>query len=349
MPYRSTILHMLLLALVACMVLSVSASGALDLTDENFKSTISSGTWFVKFHAPWCGHCKRLAPTWDQLAKDVAEDADLSQSVKLASVNCDENINTARDIGIQGYPTLALFQDGKKIMEYRQSRALDALKQFLKDTTGGRNSDGAVKDLTAENFNSHTSRLNERHFVMFYAPWCGHCTRLKPTWTELAEHFKGTKVHINRVDCTKEAALCREHGVRGYPTLKLLEGSKVYEYRGPRSLQTLAEWIEAKKYQSEKAEERAIAAPKVSFLEELVTNPHMLITLLVIIVGAIVALSTVILCCCIDGEDDLMEAAKPADKKESNSTPTQQTQMDDTSIQARVSASEVEMRKRTEK
>lgn len=56
--------------------------GPIELTDETFASVIKQGTHFVKFFAPWCGHCKHLAPTWDDLAKSFAG----SKKVSIAKV-----------------------------------------------------------------------------------------------------------------------------------------------------------------------------------------------------------------------------------------------------------------------
>lgn len=64
-------------------------SPVLSLTGDNFESGISSGVSFVKFFAPWCGHCKRLAPTWEELAAKFNDNPD----IRIVKIDCtlDEN------------------------------------------------------------------------------------------------------------------------------------------------------------------------------------------------------------------------------------------------------------------
>jgi thioredoxin-like negative regulator of GroEL len=58
-----------------------------QLTDENFQSLVEKDgkdqVWFIKFFAPWCGHCKHLRPTWDKLAAEFAS----SKSVHIGIVD----------------------------------------------------------------------------------------------------------------------------------------------------------------------------------------------------------------------------------------------------------------------
>ncbi len=71
-----------------------------ELSDANFESKTSKGAWFVKFYAPWCIHCKNLAPTWDELATDLASDSDHH----VAHIDCTENMETCNKFDVKGYP-----------------------------------------------------------------------------------------------------------------------------------------------------------------------------------------------------------------------------------------------------
>ncbi len=59
-----------------------------ELTDENFESVRNgNGAVFVKFFAPWCGHCKRLAPTWEELAEAVHGSSSTTVVAKVKPLN----------------------------------------------------------------------------------------------------------------------------------------------------------------------------------------------------------------------------------------------------------------------
>jgi thioredoxin domain-containing protein 5 len=76
----------------------------------------------------------------------------------------------------------------------------------------------------------------------FYAPWCGHCKRLAPTWDKLAEKFPAK---VSKVDCTVERQLCQEQGIRGYPTLLMFKKgtSEGVKYQGSRDLEALEKFV----------------------------------------------------------------------------------------------------------
>eukprot|EP00962_Isochrysis_galbana_P034371 scaffold11633_cov81-Isochrysis_galbana.AAC.3 len=80
---------------------------------------------------------------------------------------------------------------------------------------------------------------------MFFAPWCGHCKRMKGAWDKLADpnassRLDGTKVA--RVDCTRHASVCTKYAVRSFPSLLLFDkgGKKIRKHTGGRDLDSLA-------------------------------------------------------------------------------------------------------------
>ena len=76
-------------------------------------------------------------------------------------------------------------------------------------------------------------------FVKFFAPWCGHCKKLKPDWDKLTEKYKDSDITVTEVDCTVEKDVCDSVGVKGFPTLKYGEAGALEDYRGPRTFEAL--------------------------------------------------------------------------------------------------------------
>lgn len=92
----------------------------LVLTTENFTEHVSSSELtLVEFYAPWCGHCKKLAPDYARAAKEL----NLKHGISLANVDATEQVSLAKQFGVDGYPTLFLFRHGK---EYAYNGPRDA-------------------------------------------------------------------------------------------------------------------------------------------------------------------------------------------------------------------------------
>jgi protein disulfide-isomerase-like protein len=94
---KSTVVVLLAIACVA------TAQSVISLTESDFQTKTASGLWFVKFFAPWCGHCKALAPTWEDLAKKT-------KNVNIAHVDCTTQQELCKAFKVMGYPTLKLFR-----------------------------------------------------------------------------------------------------------------------------------------------------------------------------------------------------------------------------------------------
>jgi protein disulfide-isomerase A4 len=83
----------------------------LVLTADNFTEHVSTAELvLVEFYAPWCGHCKRLAPDYANAAKEL----NLKHAIPVAKVDATEETSLAKQFGVDGYPTLFIFRRGKE-------------------------------------------------------------------------------------------------------------------------------------------------------------------------------------------------------------------------------------------
>lgn len=77
--------------------------------------------------------------------------------------------------------------------------------------------------------------------IKFYAPWCGHCRKMEPTYERVAEMLHG-EVNVARVDVPANRELGTRFDVKGFPTIKFLSKGKVYDYAGRRTAEDLVEF-----------------------------------------------------------------------------------------------------------
>ncbi|KAG1326205.1 Disulfide-isomerase-like protein [Cocos nucifera] len=221
------------------------------LTEANFEEEVGQDRGaLVEFYAPWCGHCKKLAPEYEKLGSSFKK----AKSILIGKVDCDEHKSLCSKYGVSGYPTIQWFAKGSlEPKKYEGSRTAEALAEFV-NNEGGTNVKVAtlpssVVVLTLDNFDQVVLDETKDVLVEFYAPWCGHCKNLAPTYEKVATAYKLEEdVVIANIDADKYRDLAEKYGVSGFPTLKFFpKGNKAGEdYDGGRDLDDFVKFINEK-------------------------------------------------------------------------------------------------------
>ena len=103
------------------------AENVLELTDSNFVSEVleSDQPVLVDFWATWCGPCKMIAPTIEELASDY------NGKARIGKVDIDQNQEVAMQHGIQAIPTILIFKNGEVVKRFQGVSPKAALSEAL--------------------------------------------------------------------------------------------------------------------------------------------------------------------------------------------------------------------------
>mmetsp|Transcript_34930 Transcript_34930/g.31463 ORF Transcript_34930/g.31463 Transcript_34930/m.31463 type:complete len:484 (-) Transcript_34930:262-1713(-) len=109
--------------------------GVYVLTQDNFDAAIAEFDFaLVEFYAPWCGHCKKLAPEYAKAAQELAES---NPEIKLCKVDATEEKDLSSKFGVRGFPTLKFFLKGSSsAIDYEGGRTHPEIVSWLKKRTG---------------------------------------------------------------------------------------------------------------------------------------------------------------------------------------------------------------------
>jgi len=232
-------------------LLSYSVAQVVDLTPENFDTIVdgSKGV-FVEFFAPWCGHCKTLAPEYEVVGETFSKE----KGVVVAKVDADAHKDLGSRFGVSGFPTLKYFPKGStNPIPYEGGRSADDLINFINEQAGTnvkvKKAATNVQVLTDSNFDKIVLDGSKDVLVEFYAPWCGHCKHLAPVWEKLATAFDNdANVVIANIDADKYRDIGGRYDVSGFPTIKFFpKGDKTpVAYEGGRELGDFVTYINEK-------------------------------------------------------------------------------------------------------
>ena len=176
--------------------------------------------------------------------------------VIIAKVDADAHKELGTRFGIQGFPTLKWFPKGAADQpeNYEGGRELDDLAKYIQTRTGLAAKIKKVKSdvvaLDGTTFDKVALNPKANALVEFYAPWCGHCKNLAPTYEKLGHAFANEpSCVITKVNAEEHSELGAKYDVKGYPTIKFFPAGKdktPVDYEGGRSLEDFVMYLNEK-------------------------------------------------------------------------------------------------------
>ena len=206
-----------------------SKDDVVELTDVNFSALVtdSNDMWLVEFFAPWCGHCKNLAPEWASAATQ------LKGQVKLGAVDATVHSALAQKYGVQGYPTIKVFYPGKKgkAQDYQGPREAVGIVQFALEMLDKAGIPPAMPELTSPKAYDETCSSGKICVIMFIPHILDSGAKGRnaylDTLAEVTKEFRGKPMSFAWCEGGAQAELEGALDVsQSYPTISVMSVEK---------------------------------------------------------------------------------------------------------------------------
>jgi len=173
-----------------------SASDVHDLKKDTFPDFVKENDLVLaEFFAPWCGHCKALAPEYEEAATTLKE-----KDIKLAKVDCTEEAELCQSYGVEGYPTLKVFRGPDNISPYSGPRKAKEITSYMI-----KQSLPAVSSLNKDSL----EEFKTADKVVLVAYFAADDKASNETFTSVADVLRDTFLF----GATNDAALAKAEGV----------------------------------------------------------------------------------------------------------------------------------------
>ena len=243
---KSALLSLLLVALVAATVAAeephyVEGEDVEIITNENFDALVDNSTdvWLLEYYAPWCGHCKQLAPTYKKVA------ASLKGKVRVGAVECDGNPELARRAGISGFPSLKIYPSERTFNPYTGATAKQPIDVNSRDfktivATALKAIPMLIANVTDVNFEAFSLPPTLPKVIVV-----SEKTEPSALIRKLAFEFKN-RIRFGQIAPSSNAKAAAAFPVSKVPAVLLQSGrGERVEYTGDQSLAAFREFFEA--------------------------------------------------------------------------------------------------------
>lgn len=187
------------------------------LSSKTFHELVTSSLepWFIKFYAPWCPHCQKMAPNWAEMAKEM------KGILNVGEVNCDVESHLCKDVHARSYPTILFFRGGERI-EYDGLRGVGDFTSFA---TKAVDIGSGVRDVDVAAF----EKLEEAEEVIFlyiydHAATSEDFAALDRLTLSLVGHARLVK--------TNDPELYKRFQISTWPSLIVYREGKTNQYDG---------------------------------------------------------------------------------------------------------------------